>query len=70
MNAVWTIAALTVREAVRRKLVAAFALISVVLVILSGWGFYRLSHNVGSPRARPTWPCPRRSSCSCSCSAS
>ena len=47
MNSVWTIATLTVREAVRRKLVAAFALISVVLVILSGWGFYRLSHNVG-----------------------
>lgn len=47
MSAVWTIAALTVKEAVRRKLVAAFALISVVLVILSGWGFYRLSHNVG-----------------------
>jgi ABC-type transport system involved in multi-copper enzyme maturation permease subunit len=47
MNAVWTIASLTVREAVRRRLVAAFALISVVLVTLSGWGFYRLSHNVG-----------------------
>jgi ABC-type transport system involved in multi-copper enzyme maturation permease subunit len=45
MNAVWTIAALTVREAVRRKLVAAFALISVVLVAMSGWGFYRLSHH-------------------------
>ncbi len=44
MNPVWTIAALTVREAVRRRLVAAFALISVVLVSLSGWGFYRLSH--------------------------
>jgi ABC-type transport system involved in multi-copper enzyme maturation permease subunit len=47
VNAVWTIASLTVREAVRRKLVAAFVLISVVLVTLSGWGFYRLSHNVG-----------------------
>jgi ABC-type transport system involved in multi-copper enzyme maturation permease subunit len=47
MNAVWTIASLTVREAVRRRLVAAFALISVVLVTLSGWGFYRLSHGVG-----------------------
>jgi ABC-type transport system involved in multi-copper enzyme maturation permease subunit len=46
MNAVWTIASLTVREAVRRRLVAAFALISVVLVSLSGWGFYRLSHGV------------------------
>jgi ABC-type transport system involved in multi-copper enzyme maturation permease subunit len=45
VNAVWTIASLTVREAVRRKLVAAFALISVVLVAISGWGFYRLSHH-------------------------
>jgi ABC-type transport system involved in multi-copper enzyme maturation permease subunit len=47
LSAVWTIASLTVREAVRRRLVAAFALISVLLVTLSGWGFYRLSHNVG-----------------------
>jgi len=47
MSAVWTIASLTVREAVRRRLVAAFTLISVVLVTLSGWGFYRLSHNAG-----------------------
>jgi ABC-type transport system involved in multi-copper enzyme maturation permease subunit len=45
MTALWTIASLTVREAVRRKLVAAFALISVVLVAMSGWGFYRLSHH-------------------------
>jgi ABC-type transport system involved in multi-copper enzyme maturation permease subunit len=44
MSAVLTIALLTGREAVRRKLVAAFAFISVALVVLSGWGFYRLSH--------------------------
>jgi ABC-type transport system involved in multi-copper enzyme maturation permease subunit len=44
MSAVLTIASLTVREAVRRRLVAAFALISVVLAGTSGWGFYRLSH--------------------------
>ncbi len=47
MSAIWTIASLTVREAVRRKLVAAFAVISVVLVGLSGWGFDRLSHGSG-----------------------
>jgi len=47
MSAIWTIASLTVREAVRRRLVAAFALISVVMVSLSGWGFYRLSHGTG-----------------------
>jgi ABC-type transport system involved in multi-copper enzyme maturation permease subunit len=44
MSAIWTIASLTVREAVRRRLVAAFGVISVALVGLSGWGFYRLSH--------------------------
>jgi ABC-type transport system involved in multi-copper enzyme maturation permease subunit len=47
MSAIWTIASLTVREAVRRRLVAAFALISVLMVGLSGWGFYRLSHGSG-----------------------
>ena len=44
MSAIWTIASLTMREAVRRRLVAAFAFISVLMVGLSGWGFYRLSH--------------------------
>ena len=38
------IVALTVREALRRKLVAAFLAITVVLVALSAWGFDRLSH--------------------------
>jgi ABC-2 type transport system permease protein len=47
MSAIWTIASLTVREAVRRRLVAAFALISLLMVGLSGWGFYRLSHGSG-----------------------
>lgn len=47
MSAVLTIASLTVREAVRRRLVAALALISVVLVGASGWGFYKLGHGTG-----------------------
>jgi ABC-type transport system involved in multi-copper enzyme maturation permease subunit len=47
MSPVLTIASLTLREAVRRRLVAAFALISVVLVSVSGWGFYKLSHGAG-----------------------
>jgi len=47
MNAILTIAALTVREAVRRRLVAAFVLISIVLVSVSSWGFYKLSHGTG-----------------------
>jgi ABC-type transport system involved in multi-copper enzyme maturation permease subunit len=45
VSATLTIAALTVREAVRRKLVAAFTAITIALVSLSAWGFYRLSHN-------------------------
>ena len=44
MNATLTIAALTVREAIRRRLVLALAAITVALVSLSAWGFYRLSH--------------------------
>jgi ABC-type transport system involved in multi-copper enzyme maturation permease subunit len=44
MRTVLIIASLTVREAVRRRLVAALAAISIVSVALSGWGFYRLSH--------------------------
>jgi ABC-type transport system involved in multi-copper enzyme maturation permease subunit len=47
MSTVLTIASLTVREAVRRRLVAAFALITVVLVVMSGWGFYKLRHLSG-----------------------
>jgi ABC-type transport system involved in multi-copper enzyme maturation permease subunit len=39
-----TIAALTIREALRRKLVAAFCLITVGLVGLSAWGFDRLDN--------------------------
>jgi ABC-type transport system involved in multi-copper enzyme maturation permease subunit len=45
MSPTATIAALTFREAVRRKLVAAFLAITVALVGLSAWGFDRLSHS-------------------------
>jgi ABC-type transport system involved in multi-copper enzyme maturation permease subunit len=45
MNPVVTIALLTLREAVRRRLVAACAAITIGLVALSAWGFDRLSHN-------------------------
>lgn len=38
------IARLTVREAVRRKLVAVFLAITIAMVSLSAWGFDRLSH--------------------------
>jgi ABC-type transport system involved in multi-copper enzyme maturation permease subunit len=45
MSAVTTIAALTMREALRRRLIAALAVICLALVGLSAWGFDRLSHN-------------------------
>ena len=45
MIPVLVIAQLTLREAVRRKLVAAFLVITVGMVSLSAWGFYRLSHS-------------------------
>jgi ABC-2 type transport system permease protein len=44
MNATLTIAALTIKEAVRRRLLLAFVTITVIIVGLSAWGFDRLSH--------------------------
>jgi ABC-type transport system involved in multi-copper enzyme maturation permease subunit len=38
-----TIAALTLREAARRRVVLALAALAVVLLVLSGWGFSRLA---------------------------
>jgi ABC-type transport system involved in multi-copper enzyme maturation permease subunit len=45
VKATLIVASLTVREAVRRRLIGAFALITVGLVALSAWGFDRLSHS-------------------------
>jgi ABC-type transport system involved in multi-copper enzyme maturation permease subunit len=45
MNPTLTIAALTIREAVRRRLLLAFVAITAVIVGLSAWGFDRLSHS-------------------------
>lgn len=45
MNPTLTIAALTIREAIRRRLLLAFVAITVVIVGLSAWGFDRLSHS-------------------------
>jgi len=44
MNPILTIARLTIKEAVRRRLLLAFVTITVVMVGLSAWGFDRLSH--------------------------
>ena len=42
-----TIAALTLREAIRRRVVLALAVLTVVLLGLSGWGFSRLAAESG-----------------------
>ncbi len=44
MNPTVTIAGLTIKEAVRRRLLLAFVAITVVIVGLSAWGFDRLAH--------------------------
>jgi ABC-type transport system involved in multi-copper enzyme maturation permease subunit len=44
MNPTLTIAALTIKEAVRRRLLLAFVTITVGMVGISAWGFDRLSH--------------------------
>lgn len=44
MNPTLIIAGLTVREAMRRRLLLAFVVITVIIVGLSAWGFDRLSH--------------------------
>ena len=43
-----TIAALTLREALRRRVVLALAVLTVVLLGLSGWGFSRLAAESGT----------------------
>jgi len=44
---VLTIAALTVREATRRRVLAALGVLTVLLLALSGWGFSRLAAETG-----------------------
>ncbi len=44
---VFTIAALTLREAFRRRVVLALAVLTVVLLVLSGWGFSRVAAEAG-----------------------
>jgi len=45
---VLTIAALTLREASRRRVVLALAVLTCVLLVLSGWGFSRLAAESGA----------------------
>lgn len=44
---VLTIAGLTLREASRRRVMLALAVLTVVLLALSGWGFSRLAAEFG-----------------------
>lgn len=43
MQTVLTIATLTLREAARRRVLVALAVLTVALLVLSGWGFSRLA---------------------------
>ena len=43
-----TIAALTIREAVRRRVLLALVGLTVILIALSGWGFSRLAAEAGA----------------------
>jgi len=58
MNATLTIAGLTIKEAVRRRLLLAFIAITAVIVGLSAWGFDRLSraHSLTSGEANLAVP--------------
>ena len=47
VRTVLTIAALTLREAFRRRVVLALAVLTVVLLVLSGWGFSRVAAESG-----------------------
>lgn len=50
-----TIARLTMHEALRRRLVLALALLTLVVIGLTGWGFQHLSHLTG-PDGQPLPP--------------
>jgi ABC-type transport system involved in multi-copper enzyme maturation permease subunit len=59
MNATFAIAGLTIREAVRRRLLLAFVAITVVIVALSAWGFDRLSHATGLTSGETNFAVPQ-----------
>jgi ABC-type transport system involved in multi-copper enzyme maturation permease subunit len=52
-----TIARITLREASRRKLLVAVAILTVVVAVLSGWGFHRLL-SLPCGEAPNTYACP------------
>jgi ABC-type transport system involved in multi-copper enzyme maturation permease subunit len=58
MTATFVLAGLTIKEAMRRRLLVAFVAITVVVVGLSAWGFNRLAHtsNITSGEQRLAVP--------------
>jgi ABC-type transport system involved in multi-copper enzyme maturation permease subunit len=48
MKVVLTVAALTLREASRRRVLFALGVLTVVLLTLSGWGFHRVAAETGA----------------------
>jgi ABC-type transport system involved in multi-copper enzyme maturation permease subunit len=58
MNLTLVIAGLTVKEAVRRRLLLAFAAITVAIVGLSAWGFDRLTHSASITSGERTLAVP------------
>jgi ABC-type transport system involved in multi-copper enzyme maturation permease subunit len=56
LRAVWTIARLTLREASRRRLLIAVAVLTLVLVGISAWGFQRITALSCGERGEPCSP--------------
>ena len=68
---VLTVAALTLREAARRRVLPALAVLTVALLALSGWGFSELAAETGRHADQRPGPAGRLACCSTwSCSAS
>lgn len=62
--AVLTIARLTVVEASRRKLLLALALLTLAIIVLTGWGFSRLPSSTVGPEHTPITPAELRTAAS------
>jgi hypothetical protein len=57
---IFTVAALTLQEAARRKVLRSLAVLTVVLLALSAWGFSRLDAEFGGlTSGEAGWPPPR-----------
>ena len=61
---VLTIARLTIVEASRRKLLLALALLTLAIIVLTGWGFSRLPSSTVGPERTPITPAELRTAAS------